>query len=312
MQIMSPIENYQYDNYHASGYRATKAFQLGLIAVIVLTMLSSALLRARSSRFLVYWKNGDVQLSRAATLSGVACNGHTLHELSPGLRFRSMSQVVRSELAPANRTSPSKEQIGTRSVSGAKIASRNPQSEKEGQKRETPFNLTPEEHRLIDLQREVLRKVLSVVDGIDESCDRDAKLLSHEIDRLGDGFFLLVVAGEYNSGKSSLINALAGKRVLDEGPTPTTSQVTKLKYAVESVETQGADNDVLVLGEPIPILSNRLQIVDTPGTNAIERAHETLTRDYIPLCDLVLFVTSADRPFSESERLFLESIRQWG
>ena len=178
---------------------------------------------------------------------------------------------------------------------------------------EQGFQLTPMEHRIIDLQREALRNVLSAVKSIEEVMPRDVELLREEITRLGDGFFLLVVAGEYNSGKSSLINALAGRKVLDEGPTPTTAQVTKLKYSENSFEGQtNGDNGVLVLGEPISILSNRLQIVDTPGTNAIDRAHESLTRDYIPLCDLVLFVTSADRPFSESERLFLESIRQWG
>jgi len=32
----------------------------------------------------------------------------------------------------------------------------------------------------------------------------------------------------------------------------------------------------------------------------------------VPRADLVLFVTSADRPLSESERVFLETIRQWG
>jgi hypothetical protein len=52
--------------------------------------------------------------------------------------------------------------------------------------------------------------------------------------------------------------------------------------------------------------------VDTPGTNAIIRRHEELTRDFVPRSDLVLFVTSADRPFTESERAFLEQIREWG
>jgi hypothetical protein len=32
----------------------------------------------------------------------------------------------------------------------------------------------------------------------------------------------------------------------------------------------------------------------------------------VPRSDLVLFVTSADRPFTESERAFLEQIREWG
>ena len=32
----------------------------------------------------------------------------------------------------------------------------------------------------------------------------------------------------------------------------------------------------------------------------------------MPRSDLVLFITSADRPFTESERIFLEQIRDWG
>ena len=55
-----------------------------------------------------------------------------------------------------------------------------------------------------------------------------------------------------------------------------------------------------------------VHIVDTPGTNAIIREHEQLTADFVPRADLVLFVTSADRPFTETERAFLETIRGWG
>ena len=62
---------------------------------------------------------------------------------------------------------------------------------------------------------------------------------------------------------------------------------------------------------PAPILRS-IAIVDTPGTNAVLREHEALTRDFVPRADLVLFVASADRPFTESERAFLEAIREWG
>ena len=48
-----------------------------------------------------------------------------------------------------------------------------------------------------------------------------------------------------------------------------------------------------------------VHIVDTPGTNAIIREHERLTTEFVPRADLVLFVTSADRPFTETERAFL-------
>ncbi len=55
-----------------------------------------------------------------------------------------------------------------------------------------------------------------------------------------------------------------------------------------------------------------INIVDTPGTNAVIQRHQEITEEFVPRSDLVLFVTSADRPFSESERRFMERIREWG
>jgi hypothetical protein len=37
-----------------------------------------------------------------------------------------------------------------------------------------------------------------------------------------------------------------------------------------------------------------------------------LTTDFVPRADFVLFVTSADRPFTETERSFIDAIRAWG
>ena len=49
-----------------------------------------------------------------------------------------------------------------------------------------------------------------------------------------------------------------------------------------------------------------------PGTNVILDRQQRLTEEYVPRADLVLFVMSADRPFTESEVNFLKYIRQWG
>ena len=184
-------------------------------------------------------------------------------------------------------------------------------ADRESTRKGLQLRLNLQAEHLIDEHRRALDRILSAIQSISESSDSDISILKSEISRLNDGFFMLVVAGEYNAGKSSLINALLGKNILEEGPTPTTEKVTKLKFSDHSIgETLG--EDVMVRGEPVPALASRLQIVDTPGTNAIDRHHETLTRNFLPLCDLVLFVTSTDRPFSESERAFLQSIRTWG
>jgi small GTP-binding protein len=122
--------------------------------------------------------------------------------------------------------------------------------------------------------------------------------------------FLLVVVGEFNSGKSAFINALLGAEVSAEGVTPTTDRITVLRHAPEPVERERRGG-VLERGHPNEFL-REVAIVDTPGTNAIIRHHEELSRGFVPRSDLVLFVTSAERPLTESERGYLELIRDWG
>ncbi len=139
--------------------------------------------------------------------------------------------------------------------------------------------------------------------------DDEQKTLGRSISQL-DELFLLVVVGEFNAGKSAVINALLGERVLEEGVTPTTNRIELLKHGEGRTRTpSGGGYEEITL--PLAIL-REMCIVDTPGTNAVVRGHEALTREFVPRSDLVLFVTSADRPFTESERAFLESIRDWG
>jgi small GTP-binding protein len=124
-----------------------------------------------------------------------------------------------------------------------------------------------------------------------------------------DEFFLLVVVGEFNAGKSAFINALVGQPALVEGVTPTTAQIHLLKYGEQVTRQTGPGLQVVTA--PADLLRD-VHVVDTPGTNAIIREHERLTTDFVPRSDLVLFVTSADRPFTETERAFLQVIQGWG
>ncbi len=137
----------------------------------------------------------------------------------------------------------------------------------------------------------------------------DQRTIRETLERL-DELFLIVVAGEFNSGKSSFLNALLGEQLLPEGVTPTTDAITLLSYSDE-VSSELQSSGVRLTNFPAPVL-RQLTIVDTPGTNAVIRRHEQLTREFIPRADLVLFTTSADRPFTESERTFLELIKEWG
>jgi len=168
---------------------------------------------------------------------------------------------------------------------------------------------------LNEQQRELLKEerrqlaALTVALARFEAAPDDLATLQKSLAQL-DELFLLVVVGEFNSGKSAVINALLGQSLLEEGVTPTTTQMHLLKYGAEMTR-EPTEEYVLALTLPVDFL-NEINIVDTPGTNAIIRRHEEITQDFVPRSDLVLFVTSADRPFTESERAFMERIRSWG
>ncbi|HIP71282.1 MAG TPA: GTP-binding protein, partial [Anaerolineae bacterium] len=168
--------------------------------------------------------------------------------------------------------------------------------------------LTPEQEELLKRTRDVLGQLRELL-GAANTVPEDRAALADSIRQL-DELFLLVVAGEFNSGKSAFINALLGQNLLQEGVTPTTSQIFLIKYD-ESAQQIPGDKGLWIQTAPVEILQ-KISIVDTPGTNAILREHEALTAEFIPRSDLVLFITSADRPFTESERAFLSQIRDWG
>src|ERR1700710_2019326 len=84
--------------------------------------------------------------------------------------------------------------------------------------------LLAENRRLLgDLQQALSRFDASAEDQ--ETLKRSARQL--------DELFLLVVAGEFNAGKSAFINALLGGKFLEEGVTPTTTRVHLIRYGPE-------------------------------------------------------------------------------
>ncbi|MGE5252782.1 MAG: dynamin family protein, partial [Planctomycetaceae bacterium] len=167
--------------------------------------------------------------------------------------------------------------------------------------------LTKEQERLLKEERGLMNDLRATLvkfeaEGEDEATLRDS------IQQL-DELFLLVVVGEFNSGKTAVINALLGQKLLEEGVTPTTTQIHLIRHGAP--QKTGGSGDQVLITFPVEFLT-AMTIVDTPGTNAVIRHHEAITDQFVPRSDLVLFVTSADRPFTESERIFLGRIRDWG
>ena len=109
---------------------------------------------------------------------------------------------------------------------------------------------------------------------------------------------LFVVVGEVKSGKSSLLNALFGHEFAKADVLPATDRVYIFRHGPEekSVEVSPQLTERYL---PIAFLRD-FNVVDTPGTNTMVVEHQTVTENFVPRADLVIFVFSVANPWSQS------------
>jgi Tfp pilus assembly protein PilF/GTP-binding protein EngB required for normal cell division len=141
---------------------------------------------------------------------------------------------------------------------------------------------------------------------------------------------LVAVMGEFNAGKSSFVNALAGTAIAPVGVTPTTATINVLRHGPGGGRALYHDGTVRELGpESIgPFLRElgdaeaatirqveifapldslrRVEIVDTPGLNSLRSEHEKVARDFLTDADALVWVLSAGQAAKATERQALE------
>ncbi len=157
-------------------------------------------------------------------------------------------------------------------------------------------------------QREILTATLDTlgkVDGLPEAQMAQARdALFH-----ADHPYLCVLVGAFNTGKSSLINALIGVPVLSVGATPTTNRIAILRYGEALQTLSGGDYDTIF--HPSPILQ-RVSFVDTPGLDSVFKGHDETTRAFLHRADLVLLVMLATQAMSASSLSDMQKLRAYG
>lgn len=156
-----------------------------------------------------------------------------------------------------------------------------------------------------------------------------AEITGERLPALREGRVTVVVLGEFNHGKSSILNALLGQPILPTGITPTTAVITHLTYAEAPQATIHWDDTdreevpverlaSLVTGErevepkhvevgyPVELLRDNLVVVDTPGVNDISQQRVEITYGYLPRADVILYVLDANQVLKRSEITFIK------
>ena len=144
----------------------------------------------------------------------------------------------------------------------------------------------------------------------DEATDDRARLLDVAKD-LNELFFLVVIIGEFNSGKSTFVNALLDDELLPMGITPTTELIELIRYNQTPNRKPAMHGASLREWAHPNTGAPGVAIVDTPGTGSIFQRHEKTAKEFLHRSDLVIFLLTAKRAFAETERLYLEMARSF-
>ena len=161
-----------------------------------------------------------------------------------------------------------------------------------------------------------------------------AKSIADTIEKTAKEHFEVAIVGEFKRGKSTLINALLGQEVLPADVLPATATLNRVTYSdtpyveVEYKTGEKENVDINKLADYVTKLSyesekraesvkqatvhyatdfckNNVDIIDTPGLNDDEQM-TNVTLSILPEIDAAVFVISANSPFSQFEKEFLE------
>jgi GTP-binding protein EngB required for normal cell division len=180
---------------------------------------------------------------------------------------------------------------------------------------------------------EPLERLASVADALGaERLAAEARELSQ---RVAEGRFYVACMGEFKRGKSTLVNALLGERLLPAGIVPVTTVPTVVRYgsrrgarvrlssgrweevdlgALEDYvsEERNPENqkgvEVVEVFLPAPILASGMCLVDTPGLGSVFAAGSRATRAFIPHVDVGLVVVGTDPPLTGEELALIETV----
>ncbi|RLB76929.1 MAG: Dynamin family protein, partial [Deltaproteobacteria bacterium] len=192
---------------------------------------------------------------------------------------------------------------------------------------------------------EILNQAQAHLDCLDDDYSAGQSELESLQNRLASGQFRLAVLGQFKRGKSTLLNALLGDKLLPTDILPVTAIPTFIgaaenvdvlvnfdieadpvrfipssdqslrDFLVDYVTEEGNPNNQrqvkrVEIGHPSAMLKQGVVLIDTPGIGSTHKHNTEVAYQVLPQCDAALFLVSPDPPITEIELDYLKEIRQ--
>jgi small GTP-binding protein len=168
--------------------------------------------------------------------------------------------------------------------------------------------LAAEYEALRQREHELIMRLLDVLPKVDNLPEERVAQVRDALFH-ADNPFLIVFMGPFNSGKSSLINALLGEEVLTVGPVPTTDRIAILRVGEAAQRVRTGEYDTVF--HPAPLLQ-KISFVDTPGLESVFQTHEETTRKFLHRADVVLLVMLATQAVTANTLQYLRTLQEYG
>jgi len=142
---------------------------------------------------------------------------------------------------------------------------------------------------------ELLKETKAVLKGLNlEHLIKYVDDLERSIEKVHIAF-----VGEYNAGKSSLINTLLDREVVAERDLPTTNRIVLITYCpIEKREKLDASTDLICINDT---KLKDIVLVDTPGLSSAIEEHETTLFNYLHKADLIVYSRSINSTLQQRD-----------
>ncbi|MEX2460343.1 MAG: dynamin family protein [Paenibacillaceae bacterium] len=168
--------------------------------------------------------------------------------------------------------------------------------------------------------------------------DFHAHKLQELYQKYESGQLNIAFCGHFSAGKSSVINTLCEYSLLPSSPIPTSANIvtirnglaqalvthTKQPEATEHVVVSiafeqlaaycknGKQIESIAIEYPIDFLGVHTQLLDTPGIDSTDDAHQLSTESALHLADVVFYVMDYNHVQSETNLSFTKRMKDWG